>query len=116
MLGAPILVPVSLQNPIAFAVVRPPLAILAPVVATSVLPSVLGVSLVGVIIGIGGHLVSLPLGFSGALARRVGAEALGFETRIGHKATPAVGASILARHGFLLCEAVNLELRLVQEE
>jgi hypothetical protein len=48
------------------------------------------------IIGIGGHLVSLPLGFSGLLAGLLGAEALGLDTGIGHKATPAVGTSTLS--------------------
>jgi hypothetical protein len=35
---------------------------------------------------------------------------------MGHKATPAVGASTEAVHGFLLCEAVDLQQGLVQEE
>jgi hypothetical protein len=35
---------------------------------------------------------------------------------MGHKATPAVGASPEAVHGFLLCEAVDLQQGLVQEE
>jgi hypothetical protein len=46
----------------------------------------------------------------------VGAEALGFDTRIGHKAAAAVGTSTLAVHGFLLYEAVDLGKELVQEE
>jgi hypothetical protein len=68
-----------------------------------------GVSLVGLIIGIGSHLVSLPLGFSSSLAGQVGAEALGFDPGIGYKAAAAVGTSTLAVHGFLLYEAVDLE-------
>jgi len=80
------------------------------------LPGIPRISLIGLIIGISGHLVSLPLGFSGLLAGLVGAEALGFDTRIGHKAAAAVGTSTLAVHGFLLCEAVDLEKGLVQEE
>ena len=106
----------SLQKSIAFTVIGPPLTIVAPVIGVLALPRVPGVSLVGLIIGIGGHLVSLPLDFSSALAGCVGAEALEFDTGIGHKAAAAVGASTLAVHGFLLCEAVDLEKGLVQEE
>jgi hypothetical protein len=105
-----------LQESIAFAVIGSPPSVVAPVVGVLALPRLAGVSLVGLIIGIGGHLVSLPLGFSSALAGRVGAEALGFNTRVGHKAAAAVGASTLAVHGFLLCEAVDFETGLVQEE
>lgn len=101
----------GLQKSIAFAVIGPPLTVVTPGVWVLVLPSVPGVSLVGLIIGIGGHLVSLPLGFSGLLAGLLGAEALGLDTGIGHKATPAVGTATLAVHGFLLCEAVDLQKR-----
>jgi len=80
------------------------------------LPGIPRISLIGLIIGISSHLVSLPLGFSGLLTRLVGAEALGFNTGIGHIAASTVGASTLAVHGFLLCEAVDLEKGLVQEE
>ena len=104
------------QKPIAFTVIGALLAIVAPVVAMPMLPSVLGVSLVGLIIGIGGHLLSLPLGFSGPLAGLVGAESLGLNTRMRHKAAPTMGTSTLARHGFLLCEAVDFQTGLVQEE
>jgi len=96
--------------------ISPLQAILPPVVGMPVLPRVLGVSLVGLIIGIGGHLVSLPLGFSSPLAGSVGAESLGLDTGMGHKAAPAVGTSTVAVHGFLLCEAVDLQQGLVQEE
>jgi hypothetical protein len=115
-LSATNVVPVGLQKPIAFAVIGSPQAILPPVVEMPVLPRMLGISLVGLIIGIGGHLVALPLGFSGLLAGRVGAESLGLDTGMGHKAAPTMGTSTLARHGFLLCEAVDLQTRLVQEE
>jgi hypothetical protein len=110
------LVAVHLQKPIAFAVIGPPQAILTPIVGAPMLPSVLGVSLVGLIIGIGGHLLSLPLGFSSLLAGRIGAELLGLDTGIGHKAAPAVDTSTLAVHGVLLGEAVDLYKGLVQEE
>ena len=59
--------------------------------------------------GIGSHLVSLPLSFSGLLTGLVRAEALGFDPGIGYKAATTVGTSTLAVHGFLLCEAVDLE-------
>jgi hypothetical protein len=58
----------------------------------------------------------LPLDFSSALAGCIGAEALGFNTGIGRKTAEAVGASALAVHGFLLCEAIDLDTGLVQEE
>jgi hypothetical protein len=35
---------------------------------------------------------------------------------MGHKAAPAVGTSTLVVHGFLLCEAVDLQQGLDQEE
>jgi hypothetical protein len=105
-----------LQKPIAFPVIGPPQAILPPVVGMPVLPRVLGVSLVGLIIEIACHLLALPLGFSGLLAGLVGAKALGFDTGIGHKVAATAGTSTLAAHGFLLCEALDLQQRLVQEE
>jgi hypothetical protein len=107
---------VLLQQPIAFTVSGVPWAILMPVVAMLVLPSVLGVSLVGLIVGIAGHLGALPLDFSRLLARRVRTESLGFDTRIGHKAAPTMSTATLAIHGFLLYEAVDLQRGLVQEE
>ena len=110
------MVAVGLQKSIAFPVIGPPQAILPPVIGMPVLPRVLGVSLVGLIVGIGGHLVSLPLGFSRPLTEPVGAESLGLDMGMGHKATPTVGASTEAVHGFLLCEAVDLQQGLVQEE
>jgi hypothetical protein len=67
------LVTVGLQKPIAFAVIGAPWAIVAPVVAMPIGPRVLGVSLVGLIIGIGDHLLSLPHGFSSLLAGLIGA-------------------------------------------
>jgi hypothetical protein len=109
-------VAVLLQQPIAFTVRGMSLAILTPVDAVLVLPGLPRVSLVGLIIGIGGHLVALPLGFASPLARRVRTEALGFAPRIGHKAAPTMGTAALAIHGFLLCEAANLQQGLVQEE
>ena len=48
------MVPVLLQKPVAFAVIRTCLAILAPVLGMLVLPAVLAVSLVSPVIGIGG--------------------------------------------------------------
>ena len=81
-----------------------------------VVPGPLGLSLIGLIIGIGDHFVSLPRGFSGLLAGLVGAETLGFDTGIGHKVAAAVGTSSLGGHGFLLCEALDLAKGLVQEE
>ena len=105
-----------LQKPIAFTVSGVSLAILTPVGAVPVLPGLPRVSLVSLIIGIGGQLVALPLGFSSPLARRVRTESLGFATRIGHKVAPTMGTATLAIHGFLLCEAVDLQQGLVQEE
>jgi hypothetical protein len=110
------LVAVGLQQSIAFTAIGSSLTVVAPVVRVLALPRVPGVTLVGLIIGIGGHLVSLPLGFSGLLAGLVGAEALGFDTGIGYKAATTVGTSTLAVHRFLLCEAVDLETGLIQEE
>jgi hypothetical protein len=80
------------------------------------LPRGLGGSLVGWLSGSGGHLVSLPRGFSRPLAGPVGAESLGLAPGLGHKAAPAVGTSTVAVHGFLLGEAVDLQPGLVQEE
>jgi hypothetical protein len=51
----------------------------------------------------------LPLGFSSFLTRLIGAEALGFDTGIGHKAPSAVGASTLAIHGCLLCKPPSFQ-------
>ena len=47
-------VPVLLQQPVAFPVIGTLLAILAPVLGMLVLPALLAVSLVGLVIGIGG--------------------------------------------------------------
>jgi len=102
-------VPVLLQQPVAFAVIRTLLAILAPVMGMLVLPAVLAVSLVGPVIGISGHFFALPLRFSGPLAGLVRTETLGLGTGIRHKETPAMGTAHLAVHGFLLCEAVSLK-------
>ena len=106
----------GLQQSIALLVIRSPLAIATPVVAILVLPGPPSLSLIGLIIGISGHFVSLPLGFSGLLAGLVGAEALGFDTGIGHKVAAAVGTLTLGGHGFLLCEALYRAKGLVQEE
>ena len=100
----------------AFPVIGPPQAILPPVVGMPGWPRGVGLSLVGWIIGSGGHLVSLPRGFSRPLAEPVGAESLGLDTGMGHKAAPAVGTSTVAVPGCLLCEAVDLPQGLVQEE
>ena len=110
------MVAMGLQKPIAFTVIGAPLAILAPVVAMPGLPRLPRVSLVGLIIRVGGHLVALPLGFPGSLTGRVGAESLYLDTGIRHKVAPTIGTSTLAIHGFLLCEAVDLQTGLVQEE
>jgi hypothetical protein len=110
------LVSVGLQQSIALAVIGVSLTIATPIITILVLPSLPSVSLVGLIIGIAGHLVSLPLRFSGLLTGLVGAVSLGFDTGIGDKVASTVGASTLAVHGYLLCEAVDLEKGLVQEE
>jgi hypothetical protein len=107
---------VGLQKSIALTVIWVLVAVVTPVSAMLMLPSEPSVSLVGLIIGIACHLIALPLGFSGLLAGLVGAKALGFDTGIGHKAAATVGTSTLAAHGFLLCEALDLQQRLVQEE
>jgi hypothetical protein len=44
------------------------------------------------------------------------AESLYLDTGIRHKAAPTIGTSTLAIHGVLLCEAVDLQTGLVQEE
>jgi len=100
---------VLLQQPVAFAVIRTVLAILAPVLGMFVLPAMLAVLLVGPVIGIGGHFCALPLRFSGPLAGLVRTETLGFGTGIRHKETPAVDTAYRAVHGFLLREAVSLD-------
>ena len=110
------MVPVLLQKPVAFAVIRTLLAILAPILGMLMLPALLAVSLVGPVIGIGGQFVSVPLSFSGPLAGLVGAEALGLNTGIRQKMTAAMSTSTSAVHGFLLSEAINLAKRLQQEE
>jgi len=103
------MVPVLLQQPVAFAVIRTFVAILAPVLGMLVLPAMLAVSLVGPVIGISGHFGALPLGFSGPLAGLVRTKPLGLGTGIRHKETPAVDTAYRAVHGFLLREAVSLE-------
>jgi hypothetical protein len=101
-------VPLSLLQPIAFAVVGSFLPVLTPVVGVLALPVALAVSLVGSVIGVTGQFVSLPLGFSGPLTGLMGAEALGFDAGIGHKQGAAVGTPQGMVHGFLLAEATNL--------
>src|SRR5262252_9719881 len=103
-LRATSVVAVRLQQPIAFAVIGSPQAILTPIVGVLMVPRVLGVALVGLIIGIGSHLLALPCGFASLLAGFMGTESLGLETGIGHKAAPAVGTSTWAVHGCLLCK------------
>ena len=110
------MVAMVLQQSIAFPVIGARLAILTPVVRMSGLPSSLARLLVGLVIGIGGHLVSLPLGFSGPLAVRLGAESLGLDSGIGHNKASAMGTSNLGVHGFLLSEAVDRMTELLQEE
>jgi hypothetical protein len=113
---AAFLVPVSLQKSIAFTVIRAILAILTPVLRMPGLPSSLVILLVGLIIGIGGHFVSLPLSFSGPLAIGLGAEPLGLDSGIGRHQALAMGASNLGGHSFLLIEAVDGMTGLLQEE
>src|SRR5262245_39376270 len=69
------------------------------------LPAVLAVALVRPVIGIRSQFVTLPLGFSGALAGLVGAETLRLDSGIRQHETPAMGTSNGAVHGFLLREA-----------
>jgi hypothetical protein len=53
--GTAFVVPVLLQEPVTFAVLRPLVAILTPILGMLVLPAVLAVALVGPVIGIGGE-------------------------------------------------------------
>jgi hypothetical protein len=110
------MVPVLLQEPVPFAVIHTPLAILAPILGMPLLPLVLALALVGSVIRIGGHFVALPLRFSGPLSGLLGAEPLGLGTGIRHKETPAMDTAHLAVHGFLLRAAVLLTTWLCQEE
>jgi hypothetical protein len=89
-------------------VIRTPLAILVPVMGMASVPASLSVSLVGPVVGIAGYFVSLPLGLPGPLTGFVGTEALGFDTWIRQKQTPAVDTSTVAAHGFLQSEAMSL--------
>jgi hypothetical protein len=100
-----LVVPVLLQQPVPFAVIRTLLAILAPVMRRLVVPALLAVSLVSPVIGIRGQFGTLPLGFSGPLAGLVGAETLRLDPGIRHKETSAMGTANGAVHGFLLREA-----------
>jgi hypothetical protein len=109
-------VPVLLQQPVAFAVIRMLLAILAPVLGMLVLPSVLAVALVGPVIRIGGQFVSLPLGFPGPLTDLAGTETLGLDPGIRQHETPAMGTANGAAHGFLLREAGYRKKWLSREE
>jgi hypothetical protein len=110
--GTAFVIPVLLQQPVPFAVRRPSLAILAPVLGMLVLPVALGVSLIGSVVGVTGQFVALPLRFSGPLAGWMSAEALGLDAGIGHKRGAAVGTPQGVVHGFLLTEATNLPKRL----
>jgi hypothetical protein len=114
--GTAFVVPVLLQQPVAFAVRRPLLTILVPVLGMLMLPAVLAVALVGPVIGIGGHFLALPLRFPGPLAYRVGAETLGLDPGIWQKMTATMSTSMGAVHGSLLSEAINLAKLLQQEE
>jgi hypothetical protein len=105
------LVSVLLQKPVAFTVIGARLTILAPVLGMLVLPASLAISLVGPVIGISGHFVALPAGFSGPLAGLVGTEPLALDPGIRQKTTAAMGTSDGAVHGFLLSEATNLAKR-----
>jgi hypothetical protein len=109
-------VPVLLQEPVPCAVIRPLLAILAPVLGMLVLPALLAVALVGPVIGISGQFGTLPLRFPGPLAYLVGAETLGLDPGIRQKMTATMGTSTGAVHGSLLSEAINLVKPLQQEE
>jgi predicted membrane metal-binding protein len=109
-------VPVLLQQPVAFAVIGTLLAILAPVLGMLVLPVLLAVALVGPVIGISGQFGTLPLRFPGPLANLVGAETLGLDPGIRQKMTATMGTSTGAAHGSLLSEAINLAKPLQQEE
>jgi hypothetical protein len=113
---AAFVVSVLLQEPVAFAVIRTLLAILAPVLGMLLLPAVLAVALLGPIIGIRGEFVTLPLGFSGPLAGLVGAETLRLDPGIRQHETLAMGTANGAVHGFLLREAGHHKKRLLQEE
>jgi hypothetical protein len=114
--GTAFVVSVLLQQPIACAVIGTFLAILAPVLGMLVLAAVLAVALVGLVIGISGHFVALPLRFSSPLANLVGTEALRLDPRVRHKMTVTMSTSLGAVHGSLLSEAINLAKRLQQEE
>lgn len=96
------MVPVLLQQPVAFAVIRPPAAIVAPVMGVLVLPIALAVFLIGPVIRITGQFVALPLGFASPLADPVRTVPLGFDPRIGDTKTAAMGTSKFAVHGILL--------------
>ena len=101
----PFVVPVLLQQSVAFAVSRMPLAILAPVLGMLLLPLVLAIALVGAVIRVGGEFGPLPLGFSRALAGLVGAETLRLHPGIRQHETSAMGTANGVVHGFLLREA-----------
>jgi hypothetical protein len=102
---------VLLQQPVAGTVIGTHLAILAPVLGMLVLPVALAVSLVGLVIGISGHFVALPAGFSGPLAGLVGTEPLVLDPGIRQKTTAAMGTADGTVHGFLLREATTLAKR-----
>ena len=99
------MVPVLLQQSVAFAVSRMPLAILAPVLGMPLLPLVLAIALVGAVIRVGSEFGTLPLGFSRALAGLVGAETLRLHPEIRQHETSAMGTANGAVHGCLLREA-----------
>jgi hypothetical protein len=109
-------VPVLLQQSVPFAVIRTPLATLAPVLGMPLLPLVLAIALVGTVIEVGGEFGPLPLGFSRALAGLVGAETLRLRPGIRQHETSAMGTANSAVHGFLLREAGHRKKWRSQEE
>jgi hypothetical protein len=109
-------VPVLLQQPMACAVIRMLVAILAPILGMLVLPVVLAGALVGPGIRIGGQLVALPLGFPGPLTDRAGTETLGLDPGIRQHEPSAMGTAHGAAHGFLLREAGYRKKWLSREE
>jgi hypothetical protein len=108
-------VPVRLQQPVAFAVICPLLTILPPVLGMLVSPALVAVTLVSLVIGIRGQFGPLPRRFPGPLAYLVGAETLGLDPGIWQKMPATMGTSTGAVHGSLLSEAINLANPLQQE-
>jgi hypothetical protein len=74
-------------------------SVLPPVIPIFFSPGFLAVFLVGTIIRIGGHLVSLPDGFAFPLAASMTAITLVLYAGVGTVHSPAVGASFHWVHG-----------------